>query len=305
VPRTALNEPAIHDRLLTAEQAGEASRFSLQIHPSLEDWGVVEQWMVSEGWDPGRGDAQAVIALDQRALLIGMLDGEPISAVSLLRVSDEYAFLGNYIVREAFRGRGFGLATWRAALPHAGTRVIGLEAVPGELETYRRAGFTTSHNTICYRGTIPDRAAPQNPGVRAMTSADHEAVAALDALCSPHPRPGFLTAWLKVEGAEALVFCNRHEITGFGVARPSRTGRRIGPLIANTPFAARALYDALTAAHPGEPVYLNAPEPNTAAHDLAREQGLTEDSYTIRMYSRATRPVGLTRNYSIASLAWG
>lgn len=305
MPSAASAASAAHDRILTAAQAIEADRFSLQIHPSPEDWSVVEQWMVAEGWDPGRGDARAMAALDKRALLIGLLDDEPISAVSLLQVSNEYAFLGNYIVQTALRGRGFGLATWRAALRHADTRVIGLEAVPKQVDTYRRAGFTASHNTICYRGTIAHRVTPRDRRVRPIEPADREAVIGLDALCSPHARPDFLSAWLGADGAESLVYRNRHETTGFGVIRPSRAGRRIGPLIANTPSVALALYDALTAAHTDEPVYLNVPEPNVAAHLLARERSLIEDSHTVRMYSQPVRPVGLTRSYSIASVAYG
>jgi GNAT superfamily N-acetyltransferase len=86
------------------------------------------------------GDAQAVTALDRTAMVIGLLDQEPISALSLLRVSGQYAHLGNYLVHPAHRGGGFGLATWRAVLPHAAGRVIGLDAVPDRVDTYRGPG---------------------------------------------------------------------------------------------------------------------------------------------------------------------
>lgn len=289
----------------TAQHPAAVGTFSLDIHPSREDWSVVEDWMIAEGWDPGYGDAQAVTTLDKRALVIGMLDDEPISGISLLRVSEQYAFLGNYIVRPDHRGQGFGLATWRAALPHAGGRVVGLDAVPQELETYRRAGFTPSHATISYQGIIPHGPKPRNAHVRPLEPDDRNAVIALDALCSPSERSGFLAAWFAASGTRTLVYRDRHEVTGFGSIRPSRTGFRIGPLISNTPAVALALYDGLTAEHPGELVWINCPEPNTVGCDLARERGLIRDSHTTRMYSRPVRPTALACCYSIASLAWG
>jgi hypothetical protein len=183
--------------------------------------------------------------------------------------------------------------------------VIGLEAVPEQLGTYQRAGFTASHTTVSYQGSIPHGREQRDPRVRALEPGDMAAVVTLDALCSPHERSGLLAVWFAASATTPFVYHDRGEVTGFGVIRPSRTGHRIGPLIANTPQVALALYDALTAAHPGEPVCLNCPEPNAAGRDLARERGLVRTSHTVRMYSQQVRRTGLARCYSIASLAWG
>jgi GNAT superfamily N-acetyltransferase len=302
MPRTA---PTSNNHRVTATDAINAGTFSLNIHPGREDWYAVEEWMVAEGWDPGFGDTQAVTTLDRRALVIGMLDDEPISALSLLRLNEQYAFCGNYVVREDYRGRGFGLATCRAALPHAGSRVIGLEAVPEQLETYRRVGFTASHTTISYQGIIPRGSRPNDRRIREFEPDDFEPMIALDALSSPHERSEFLAAWMAATATLTLVYDDGCAVTGFGMIRPSRTGVRIGPLIADTPATALALYDALTAACPGELVWLNCPEPNVAGADLARRRGLLRASHTVRMYSHPVRPTALSSCYSIASPAWG
>jgi hypothetical protein len=141
--------------------------------------------------------------------------------------------------------------------------------------------------------------------VRPVEPGDRAAIIGLDTLCSPHERSTFLAAWLAAPGTRALVYRDRDEVTGFGVIRPSRSGYRIGPLIANTSAVALALYDALTAPYPGEQVFLNAPEPNTSAHDLAARRGLKRTAHTVRMYSQPVRPTGLARSYSIAAPAWG
>jgi GNAT superfamily N-acetyltransferase len=303
-PTGQIARPDALDRETTAPHTIDAT-FSLNIHPSPEDWNTVEEWMIAEGYDPGCGDAQAVATLDSSALVIGMLGQEPVSAISLVRVSENYAFLGNHIVREGYRGRGLGVATRRSALPHAGTRVIGLEAVPEQVKTYERAGFTASHSTVGYHGCISYGRRRSDPHVKALEPGDLAAVAALDALCSPHGRTGLLAAWFAAPATTTVVYRDRGEVTGFGAVRPSRSGHRIGPLIANTPQIALALYDALTAAHPGDPVHLNCPAPNTAGSDLAHQRGLIRTSHTVRMYSRPVRPSAMARCYSIASLAWG
>ncbi|MBR7825834.1 GNAT family N-acetyltransferase [Actinospica sp. MGRD01-02] len=291
---------------LSAEQAIETDRFTLQLHPSRSDWTEIENWMSREGWDPGFGDASAILALDPGALVIGLLDATPISAISVLQVSGLYAVLGNYLVHPDYRGRGFGLATWRAALPHAGSRVVALDAVPDRVGTYEAAGFTPAHTTIGYHGTIRAGRIADARGIRPLEAGDSAAAAGLDALCSPFERSAFLAVWCAASGTRTLVYEDRRgQVVGFGAIRPSRSGYRIGPLIAETPQAAGALFDALTSPLEGEDVVLNVPEPNTSGCELARERGLLRASHTIRMYSHPVRPAALAHCYSIASLAWG
>lgn len=305
MPTTAFPTSADHD-CLSAQDAIAAGRFTLQLDPSREDWHEIEGWMIDEGWDPGFGDAQAVTALDPGALVIGLLDGTPVSAISVLRISGLYAVIGNYLVRASHRGRGFGLATWRAALPHAGDRAIALDAVPDRIGTYERAGFTTAYTTIGYHGTIRAGRTGGHRRVRPLEAGDRTAVVALDAACSPFERSAFLAVWIAANSTRTLVYQEPGgEITGFGAIRPSRSGYRIGPLIAQHEQAAAALFDALTAPHAGEQVVVNCPEPNTAGCDLARGRGLFRASHTVRMYSHPVRPAALTHSYSTASLAWG
>ena len=303
MPTTALAEDHAG---LTAMQAVGAGRFTLQHHPSREDWGEIEGWMTREGWDPGFGDMRVVLALDPSALLVGLLDGTPISAISVLRVSGLYAVVGNYLVHPDYRGRGFGLATWRAALPHAGDRVIALDAVPDRTRTYEVAGFTAAHTTIGYHGTAKPSRACTDRRIRPLEDADLATVAGLDAVCSPFERSSFLSVWFGASGTRTLVYENRGgRIAGFGAIRPSRSGYRVGPLIAEAPDAAATLFDALTEPLEGEEVVLNCPEPNAFGSELARERGLARASHTVRMYSHPVRPSALARCYSTASLAWG
>ncbi len=119
---------------------------------SSEDWHQVAQWAADEDWNPGLGDTACFHPTDPAGFFLGRRAGRTVSAVSIVTYSDAYAFLGYYLVHPDHRGQGLGLATWRAAFPHAGVRTVGLDAVPAQQATYRRAGFTPAHDTIRYAG---------------------------------------------------------------------------------------------------------------------------------------------------------
>src|SRR5262245_60006988 len=69
-----------------------------------------------EGWNPGLHDADCFYAADNDGFLIGELGSEPIGCISAVSYAGRYGFVGLYIVRPEFRGRGYGLRLWKAAL---------------------------------------------------------------------------------------------------------------------------------------------------------------------------------------------
>jgi hypothetical protein len=63
-------------------------------------------------------------------------------------------------------------------------------------------------------------------------------------------------------------------LTGYGVLRACRNGFKIGPLFADDEGAAKQLFLALAAQAPDSPVFLDVPEPDAAAIDLARRHNM-------------------------------
>ncbi|MFE4724235.1 GNAT family N-acetyltransferase, partial [Streptomyces sp. NPDC056728] len=131
---------------------------------TLDDWAVISGWAAEEGWNPGLADARSFFAQDPDGFFIGRVDGEPASAISVVNYGDDYAFLGFYLVRPDLRGRGYGIATWKAGLAHAGSRTVGLDGVPAQQDNYRKSGFELAHTTVRYAG-VPQapRPAPGAP----------------------------------------------------------------------------------------------------------------------------------------------
>jgi len=314
------------------EQPDTALAARLTVAPaSLDDWHGVVEWAAAEDWNPGDGDTPCFHPTDPAGFFLGRLDGKPVSAISIVGYSPEYAFLGYYLVHPEYRGRGLGLATWRAAWPYAGDRTVGLDAVPAQQPIYERCGFVAAYRTLRYAGR-PRRSAPAGPAestgsaepagsadsagsagsagpsVRPVGARELDAIAAYDRQCFPADRYAFLGRWLG-GGERTAYVCERDgAVAGYGVLRPARDGQRIGPLFADDAEAATALFDALAGRlAPGEEVYIDVPESNTAACALAEARGLTERSHTIRMYrgadNRELPPV--TRTFGVTSLELG
>ncbi|MFJ7151398.1 GNAT family N-acetyltransferase [Streptomyces sp. NPDC100445] len=267
------------------------------------DWPVISGWAAAEGWNPGLSDGPAFFAQDPDGFFLGRIDGEPVSAVSVVTYGPAYAFLGCYLVRPDLRGHGHGLTTWKAGLAHAGDRTVGLDGVVAQQDNYRQSGFRPAHRTIRFSGPAPTGPAPT--GVRPVTPADLAAVTAYDSACGPADRHRFLAAWLTTPGHRALVREDGGRLTGYGVIRPGHDGLRVGPLFADTADDARALFTALTADTGGREVALDVPEPNAAGIALAEEAGLRPSFETARMYTGPVRAHARERVFGVATLELG
>ncbi|MFF9850676.1 GNAT family N-acetyltransferase [Streptomyces litmocidini] len=272
-----------------------------------QEWALVRSWAAEEGWNPGLSDVPAFFAQDPAGFFLGRVDGEPVSAISVVNYDDSYAFLGFYLVRPELRGLGHGLATWRAALAHAGGRAVGLDGVPAQQDNYRRSGFTTAYRTARYVGEVP---APERPvaGVVAAEQIDPAALAAYDGGCHHADRPRFLNTWLTNPGHRALARVTDGRLTGYGVVRPAQDEARVGPLFADTPADAAALLDGLAAEareFGAARIAVDMPEANPAAARLAQDRGLEPTFETARMYTGPVRPVARERVFGVTTLELG
>src|SRR5258705_4486744 len=202
----------------------------LPIRPMRPDEiSIALNWAAAEGWNPGLADDACFAAADPEGFFIGELDGAPAATVSCVNYGASFAFLGFYIVREDLRGRGYGLSLWRAAIAHAGARVIGLDGVVAQQQNYRRSGFELAYANVRYGGTVTAPHAPQ-AGVIALTDVPLATVAAHDATVFPAPRTAFLRAWIGSPGHVGCALVRDCGLAGWGGIRPCPKGPKIGPL---------------------------------------------------------------------------
>lgn len=270
---------------------------------SVADLALAVDWAATEGWNPGLDDVAPFHAADPDGYFMGFRGGTPVAAISVVNYGDRFAFLGFYIVAPGHRGEGHGLATWRAALAHAGDRTVGLDGVVDQQANYARSGFVLAGRNIRYAGR-PEATGPRSPAVVPVAGEIVEAVVAYDRPFFAGPRERFLRPWL-APPRTALAYLRDGAVAGYGVVRRCRSGVKIGPLFADDEAVADALFAALAAVHPGEEVVVDPPEQNAAATALAARHGLAPVFETARMYRGQAPVLPIGRTYGITTFELG
>jgi ribosomal protein S18 acetylase RimI-like enzyme len=262
--------------------------------------GLAIEWAAREGWNPGLHDADPFYATDPHGFFLGLLDDEPVACISAVAYDDAFGFIGFYIVRPEFRGRGFGLRIWNAAMSYLGDRTIGLDGVVARQASYQKSGFRLAHRNVRYEG-VGGGEAPA--GIVDLAAVPFAQVEPYDAAHFPVPRPRFLRRWIAQPDSVALGFMKDGELAGYGVVRPCRSGFKIGPLFADSDAFADNLFSALAARAEGA-LYLDTPKVNSAAIALAERHGMRPMFETARMYTKGA-PAPHERIFGITTFELG
>jgi GNAT superfamily N-acetyltransferase len=276
----------------------------LRIRPMRPDeLSLAVDWAAAEGWNPGLADAACFGAVDPEGFLVGEVDGEAAATISCINYDASFAFLGFYMVRPDLRGRGLGLQIWKAAIVHAGTRVIGLDGVVAQQANYRKFGFELAYPNIRYGGSVT--AGTPTAGVVALNDVPMAVVEADDATIFPASRPAFLRAWIGASGHIGGARMRDGRLAALGVIRPCRRGWKVGPLAADDRASAEAVLSALIADIGGGEIFLDVPSVNHEAVALARDLGLAPVFETARMYTGRVPPLRLERVFGVTTFELG
>jgi len=262
-------------------------------------------WAAKEGWNPGLSDADAFYAVDPNGFYMGFLDGVPISSVSVVSYGSAFGFLGLYIVRPDYRGKGYGWKLWQEALRHLPTQNIGLDGVVEAQEKYKKSGFRLAYRNIRYEGKgSGEHVTDQH--VVSLKQLPHEPLFAYDQAVFLYPRKEFLVRWVSQPEHKAIAYTDGESVRGYGVIRPCRTGYKIGPLFADNADIARILFDHLLQfAGPESPVYFDVPEVNKAAVALAESHCMKPMFETARMYTKEFPDAPLHKIFGITTFEVG
>jgi GNAT superfamily N-acetyltransferase len=266
---------------------------------------IAVDWAAAEGWNPGLADDSCFAVVDPEGFFVGEIGGAPAATISCINYDTTFAFLGFYIVRKDLRGRGYGLRIWNEAIAHAGSRVIGLDGVVAQQDNYRKSGFAFAYANIRYGGTVSGLGAPQAPGITELDKVPPAMVEAYDRTVFPAPRPAFLRAWINSPGHVGRALIRDGGLAGWGVIRPCRNGRKVGPLAADDRAAAEAVLSALLSAADGGEIFLDVPGVNRDAIALAQDLGLAPTFETARMYTGAIAPLRLERVFGVTTFELG
>lgn len=270
-----------------------------------EDVDIAIDWAAREGWNPGLHDADCYYAADPKGFLMGRLGDDPIATISVIKYDDSFGFLGFYIVKPEYRGKGYGIRIWNEGLEYLKGLNIGLDGVVDQQENYRKSGFKLAYRNIRYAG-MGGGHPPQDSEITDLATLPFETIETYVHPFFPASRPQFTRAWISQPDCQALGIMQDGTLAGYGVIRKCRNGYKIAPLLADTPDLAEALFLALKAGtRASEPIFLDVPEVNHAATALAKRHEMKVSFETARMYTGDVPDIPSHRLFGVASFEIG
>jgi ribosomal protein S18 acetylase RimI-like enzyme len=272
---------------------------------SRDEVALAIEWAAQEGWNPGLHDAETFPAADPRGFFVGTLKGKPVASISVVKYEPGFAFLGLYIVRPEWRGRGLGWALWCNATATAAGRQVGLDGVVAQQANYRKSGFELAWRNVRCEGR-GGTTAPNEVRLVDLRRVPFETICACDKAYFPAERTAFLRAWLAQPDAAALGWIEDGRLQGYGLVRRCRNGWKIGPLFAERERIAECLFLALCSRPgPEELVYLDLPEANPAAVALAQRHHMRVVFETARMYTGRPPAIPVHGLYGVTTFELG
>jgi ribosomal protein S18 acetylase RimI-like enzyme len=281
----------------------ETSNYKISVM-SQDEISTAIDWARNEGWNPGIHDAATFYQADPTGFLAGKYNDQIIATISAVKYGSDFGFIGLYIVKDEFRGKGFGFKLWEAAIASLSGRNIGLDGVLAQQGNYKKSGFKLAHRNIRFAG----KSAKSTLTTRVIASEDIEFndIANYDSQFFPDERSAFLKYWISPENSQTLAIVEDSRILGYGSIRACDRGFKIGPLNAETSDIAVELFLALTATIPEtSEIFLDVPEPNKAAIALAQKFGMTPVFETARMYTKSFPNLPLEKIFGITTFELG
>lgn len=262
------------------------------------------EWAEREGWNPGIHDAQTFYEADPNGFFIGEIDGQAVAVGSAVVYDDQFAFCGLYIVHPDYRGQGYGIALTRERLRYVGQRNAGIDGVVENIPIYERIGYRLAYHNIRYQVSATDSAI-HDRSIVPLSQVPFETLKAYDRLCFPAERNAFINAWINQADAKALGYIENEQLQGYTVRRKCIEGHKIGPLFADNFTIAERLYQALQQDIPGESLFIDIMETNSAAQRLADRYHMQEIFATGRMYLKGRPELDEQKIFAITTFELG
>lgn len=277
----------------------------------IDDLRLVLTWAEQEGWNPIQQTATAFFAADPLGFFILEKNKKPIASLSKVKYNNGLVVLGLYIVDSAYRGQGYGKYLWDIVTEGLSKeRYTELEGVVEQVDNYRASGFEIHATTSRYRKKSSKLTQETDESPHHITLTD--TIALPDLIKYEHAilkqtRDAMLSEWLKSPFVRPLAAYNKSGICGYGQIAKAFDGYRIAPLYADDLDTAFYLYAKLTKyVEDNVSIYIDIPDDNKQAQELARLLDLEKTFETVRMYYKARVPEILTHKvFGKASLEIG
>ena len=236
------------------------------------------------------------------------IDDQLVGSVSIVSYGAKLGFVGLFIIRPEWRKRGFGTEFWNFFIRRLKERLepgapASLDGVFDMQAYYARSGFTFSHRNLRMEGVA--EASKISADLVELSRLPSRDVLQYDRAHFGTERAEFLKHWLNPLGGRSLAASRGGGIAGYGVIRPCREGFKIGPLFASDLDTAESLFAGLASHATGSPIFLDVPENNPRALELAARHGLKECFGCARMSTGRPPAIPWPNVYGVTTFELG
>ena len=275
----------------------------------------------SAGWNQTEADWRMLLEQEPEGCFAMESEGRVVASATAYCYGRDLAWIGMVLTLPQARRRGFGGRAFCAAVDFCqdrGVRCLKLDATDIGRPLYERAQFLPEYQVERWGKQVTgDRlqvagasqaSAHLPPATCHLPPLDEgrlRCLAALDAKAFGVSRAALLEALLRNSDWSACVERDGAPVA-YVVSRPGTNARYFGPCVAASLEDARALWEALFARFPNQPVFVDVPAPNTAARGLIESYGFQVRRTLLRMYRGPNdRPGAPSLVYGLAGFEYG
>ena len=266
---------------------------------------IATEWAAQEGWNPGLHDAEAYFAADPEGYLMGYVDDEPISCISVVKYNDDFGFLGFYIVKPEYRGKGYGWKIWQAGMEYLKGCNVGLDGVVDQQENYKKSGFKLAYRNIRFEG-LPISSFNSKYSLTPIQQIPFPLIQEFEKNFFPATRNRFLEKWFQLPDAFGYGILEEGKLIAYSIMRKCREGYKVAPLFAQNVEQAEAILVGLSQEVSGDgKLYIDIPEIHTNALDWIKSHQFKMVFETARMYTGAIPKLPVHQIFGITSFEIG
>jgi predicted N-acetyltransferase YhbS len=234
------------------------------------------------GWNQTEADWRRCLALEPAGCFVAELDGAPVGTATTC-LFGPVAWVAMVLVDTNLRGQGIGKALMKHALEFldaADIRSVRLDATPLGQPLYEKLGFVAQFQLTRYEGMLP----PARPTTDVTTPLPDqlEEVVGLDQAITATDRGKYLKCLFEDVRSSLRVSTRAGRLNGFSTVRVGSRAVQLGVYIAESE-AGPELFADTCQCHQGRHVYIDVPDANTDAANLARSLTLTPQRQLTRM----------------------
>jgi GNAT superfamily N-acetyltransferase len=239
----------------------------------LGDIDVMLSLVELAGWNQTRADLTRLFHHQPEGCFVAEVLGRPIGTITTTSHGRDVAWIGMMLVHPDFRRQGIATVLMNRSidwLHESGIACIKLDATPEGAAVYEQLGFCAEYGLKRYVR------AGHEPGVRLATTTIDFQIPTLDAQAFGADRSDYLKRLAKDSRVVSVA-------DGYGMIRPGRVASYLGPVIAESSNAARAIVERLLEGIT-HTIYWDLPDPNSEAVCMANDLGFEPVRTLSRMW---------------------